>query len=285
MVKKRKRKKQNQRQTQSPRAALRSLWGRWARARRQHRPRRRCTAGPNTAGAGPAARAEGRWRAVKGRTVLPGLYLSWSPRSCRRGAPLAGRPRRRPGTAPCPGRRRRPPPALPAARWRRGAERAGSGSSSARPQDGGRGRRARCWRRCWQAGGWPGGFLWDSAYRAPSAAALRDWSREVLREEAGGSFQSQPVLPTALIPHDARRDRRPERCLGSRECSAVLKVLPAEARRPLLVIRACPESRPAWQPAPAREQITSGSRASWPRSHPACQTASMSLPSTEELEK
>lgn len=139
-----------------------------------------------------------------------------------------------------------PPPALPAARWRRGAERAGSGSSSARPQDGGRGRRARCWRRCWQAGGWPGGFLWHSAYRAPSAAALRDWSREVLREEAGGSFQSQPVLPTALIPHDALRDRRPERCLGSRECSAVLKVLLAEARRPLLVIRACPESRPAW---------------------------------------
>lgn len=152
MVKKRKRKNQNQRQTQSPRAALRSLWGRWARARRQHRPRRRCTAGPNTAGAGPAARAEGRWRAVKGKTVLPGLYLSWSPRSCRRGAPLAGRPRRRPGTAPCPGRRR-PPPALPAARWRRGAERAGNGSSSARPQDGGRGRRAGCWRRCWQAGG------------------------------------------------------------------------------------------------------------------------------------
>lgn len=172
--------------------------GRWALARRQHRPR-------STAG-----------RAVKGKTILPGLYLSWSPRSCRRRAPRAGRPRRRPGTAPCLGRRHRPPPELPAARWRRGAERAGSGSSSARPQDGG----------CGMEGWAPrsllaGGVLWGFAYRAPSAAPLRDSDGKLLREEAGCSFQSQPVLPTTLIPHEALWDGPAERCLQRLECSSV----------------------------------------------------------------
>lgn len=75
-------------------------------------------------------------RAARGKSVLPGLYLSWSPRCCRLGAPRARRHWQKPGTAPClslpPPLSARTAPRSGGARWRRGAEHTGRCSSPGR---------------------------------------------------------------------------------------------------------------------------------------------------------
>lgn len=81
--------------------------GRAGLCRRRAGDRSRPDAVHGTAGTEQEAPCGGEWkrkgfpRAFGGKRVLPGLYLSWSPRCYRLGAPRARRPQQRPGTGPC----------------------------------------------------------------------------------------------------------------------------------------------------------------------------------------
>lgn len=190
-------------------------------------------------GAGPR-------RAARGRRVLPGLYLSWSPRCCRLGAPRARRHWQKPGTGPClslpPPLSARTAPRSGGARWRRGAEHAGRCSSPARLPKMAAGPGGR-----WGKDGSVLGLL--RAFCLLQASAYLALSAAVSKGTGGGncwgkrwacSFQSQPLLlHHPVFPYGVHWEGTPEQQLETGMLSSVKENVVRSHASSVLVSTVC----------------------------------------------